>query len=182
MELKRVFISLDLSRECINEIKRIQLLLKKKNLFVGKFTDPEHVHLTFKFLGEIDEKIVGKVKERLKEIKIKEFNAELGEIGIFSKKIIRIIWIKLNGKVFELQKEIDEKLSDLFKIEERFMSHITIARVKHIRDKKAFIEYIRSMKPKKIRFPIRNFYLMESELKPEGPIYREIEKYKLEKI
>lgn len=181
--MMRAFIALELPKECINEILRIQKLIWKKTLFTGKLTEGENLHLTLKFLGEISEEKTEMVKERLKGIKIeKEIFAELGEAGVFSKDFIKIIWIKLNGKsIWKLQKEIDEKLSDLFGKEERFMSHITIARVKNVNDKKGFLEYMKSIKPKKIKFQVKDFVLKKSELFPEGPVYSDLERYYLEK-
>jgi RNA 2',3'-cyclic 3'-phosphodiesterase len=176
----RTFISIDLPRECVNEIKGIQELLKKQVLFTGKYTEPENLHLTLKFLGDITDEQADEVKKRLSEIKISGFDCELGEIGVFSKSFIKIIWIKLNGKgIFNLQKQIDEKLKDIFKPEERFMSHVTIARVKIVSDKKALVDYLDSIKPKKIMFHVDEFYLKKSELKSEGPEYTDLEKYEL---
>ncbi len=177
----RCFIALDLPREAINYIKEIQKAIEKKNLFTGKFTEPENLHLTLKFLGEIDEKRIEEVKKRLREIKQKSFEVELVEVGVFSKKFIKIIWIKLDGKgVFRLQKQVDEKLKELFKEEERFMSHITIARVKNVKDKKKLLDYIKNIKIKKIKFKAESFFLKKSELKPEGPVYEDLEEYRLE--
>lgn len=177
----RVFIALELDREVVNEIKKIQNLIKKQSLFNGKFTESENLHLTLKFLGEISEEKAGEIKKRLKNIKIKNFNCEIGDIGVFNKSFIRIIWIKLNGKgVFNLQKEIDEKLSDLLEKEERFMSHITIARVNYIKDKKGLLDYLDSIKPKKLKFTVNSFSLKKSELFPEGPVYETLEEYNLE--
>jgi len=189
MESKRCFIAVDLPRMAINEIKRIQKIIKKKNMFVGKFTESENLHLTLKFLGEIDNNKIKEVRKKLREVKFKSFGgrlgrqqvqAKLGEIGVFSKKFVRIIWIELLGEVFELQKEVDDKLKGLFKPENRFMSHITIARVKHVYDKKEFISYLGSVRPQKINFKIDGFVLKSSELFPEGPVYKDIEKYSLE--
>ena len=177
--LKRCFIAIDLPRDAINEIKRIQKLIEKQRLFAGKFTEPENLHLTLKFLGEISDEKIEEVKNRLKEIKIDKFNAELGEVGVFSKQFIRIIWIKLNGKVFGLQKSVDEALEGLFEKEERFMSHITIARVKNTVDKKKLFEYLESINPPKISFKVEKFYLKESELTSEGPVYEDVGEYKL---
>ncbi|MFA5173939.1 MAG: RNA 2',3'-cyclic phosphodiesterase [Candidatus Pacearchaeota archaeon] len=177
----RAFISIDLSREAINYIKEIQKLIKKQNLLNGKFTDPENLHLTLKFLGGINEEKIEAVKKKLKEIKIKSFEAELGEAGIFNEHFLKIIWIKLNGKgIFELQKQIDEKLSDLFEKENRFMSHITIARIKNVGNKKGLLGYIENMKTEKITFKVKDFVIKKSELKPEGPVYTDIKRYELE--
>ncbi|MFH1358754.1 MAG: RNA 2',3'-cyclic phosphodiesterase [archaeon] len=184
-ELKRCFIALDLPRNAINEIKRIQKLIKEKVIFTGKLTEVENLHLTLKFLGEIDEGKIKEIKDKLSKIKInqeevRDFFAELGKIGMFSKKMPKIVWIKLNGKiVFELQEKIDDVLRGLFEPEHRFMSHITIARVRYVEDKKGFNEYLESIKPKKIRFKVEDFILKKSELFSEGPVYEDIMKYKL---
>src|SRR3989338_6080784 len=204
----RVFIALELPLEIIEEIKKIQKLIWKKTLFSWKLTESENLHLTLKFLGEIEdlskkansdalfhssspnpksksegfgENKIEEVKKKLGEIKLNSFEAFVGEVGVFSRKFIKIIWIKLNGKgVFSLQKEIDEKLKDLFKPEERFMSHITIARVKYVNDKKGLLNYLKSVKPEAKKFKIEKFFLKKSELKPEGPVYEDLEEYKLE--
>jgi 2'-5' RNA ligase len=176
----RTFIALDLPREIIKEVQGIQKILKKKNLFTGKFTEIENLHLTLKFLGEISDEKSEEIKKRLKEIKSSGFYCEIGEVGVFTKQFIKIIWIKLNGKgIFNLQKEIDKKLSDLFEPEERFMSHLTIARVKHVSSKKDLLDYLKSVKPSKLKFYCNKFYLKKSELKPEGPEYEDLEEYEL---
>ncbi len=172
----RCFISLELPRKIINEICKIQDFIKKKKLFEGKIIESENLHLTLKFLGEIDDKKVNDIKKRLNEIKFKGFEAELGKIGVFSKKFIRIIWIELLGKgVFELQKQIDEKLKDLFEPEFRFMSHITIARIKKVYNKKDFLEHLEKIKVPKLKFIVNKFYFKKSELFEIGPIYEILE-------
>ena len=178
-EKTRCFVAIDLSREAINYIKEVQELIKKQNLFTGKFTESENLHLTLKFLGEIDEKQLEEVKKRLKEIEFPGFEAELGDVGVFSKDFIKIIWIHLKN-ADGLQRKVDEKLKDIFKSEFRFMSHITIARVKKkVGDKKALLDYIGKMKIKNIRFRVRSFFLKKSELQEEGPVYTDLEEYNL---
>jgi 2'-5' RNA ligase len=180
-KLIRCFIALELSREAINEVEEIQKLVKKKNFFFGKFTEPENLHLTIKFLGEISEERIKEVQENLRRIKLNSFEASLGEIGCFSEKIVRILWIKLLGKeIWELQKEIDKSLEGVgFKPEERFMSHITIARIKKVINKKEFLDYIKSLKHRKVRFKIKEFCLKKSELMSDGPVYTDVERYNL---
>jgi len=172
----RAFISLELDEEAKQEILRIQKEIKKSDLFEGKLTEKGNLHLTLKFLGEIEEETLERTKEKLKEIKFKSFDAELGEIGIFSD---RILWVKLEGKAIELQEEIDEKLKEIFKREARFMSHITIARIKKIMDKKNLFLFFKRFRAGKIKINIDRFLLKSSKLTPEGPIYEPIEEYKL---
>lgn len=178
--MARAFIAVDLPEKAVGEIKRIQELIKKKDFMAGKFTEPGNLHLTLKFLGEISEEQIEEVKKRLNEIKLSIFECRLSELGVFSPDFIKIIWIKLNGEeIFELQKEIDEKLKDLFEPEKRFMSHVTIARVKNVNDKNSFLNYLSSIKIGDIGFQVKNFYLMKSELTSSGPVYSELAKYEL---
>lgn len=177
----RCFVAIDLPREMIKEVERVQNEIKKKKIFTGKLTEGENLHLTLKFLGEIDLNKVEKIKEKLKEIKIKKFQAKTGSLGYFSPSFIKIIWIKCLGKgIFDLQKQIDEKLLDLYKKEERFMSHLTIARVKDVSDKKIFVEELKKVSVKELIFDVNSFFLIKSELKPEGPDYTLLGEFALE--
>ncbi len=171
----RCFISIDIPKEIKKEIAKIQDSLPE---FEGKMTEIENLHLTLKFLGEIDEEKVEEVKKRLKEINVKSFKTEINSIGVFSERFIRIIWLHLTN-CNELQKEIDNALKDLFELEARFMSHLTIARVKNIKDKKKFLQELEKIKILGIRFVVGGFKLKKSELKPEGPVYSVLEEYKL---
>ena len=176
----RVFIAIELLEEAKAEIERIQKDLKKQNLFEGKMTEKENLHLTLKFLGEIDEVRAENVKKMLRDIKFPAFNAALGEAGAFSEDFVRIVWIKLDGNVTGLQKEVDNALKELFKPEFRFMSHLTIARVKNVKDKKRLLDYLSSAKISKIEFPVSGFVLKSSVLTEKGPIYTDIERYNLD--
>ena len=157
----RTFIALELPREAINYIRELQKQIEKQNLFTGKLTETENLHLTLKFLGEIDEKKVEEVKKKLREVKMQSFEAELGEVGIFSKRFIKIIWLKLEN-CNKLQREVDEKLKEIFQPEQRFMSHITIARVKHVTNRKELVDYIKNIKTKQIKFKVDKFFLKKS--------------------
>jgi len=183
LKLTRAFIAIDFSEidEVLREIIRVQEEVSKVK-FKGKLTEPENLHLTLKFLGEIDEDKLEEVKKRLREIKFKEMELKLGSIGTFSiRGNPRIVWIKVEGEgIWELQKQIDDKLKDLFKPEERFMGHLTVARVKYVGEKKEFNERIKKIGVKEIKFKLGEFKLKKSELKPLGPVYTDIEKYKCE--
>lgn len=157
------------------DIKRIQNSLPE---FTGKKTEYENLHLTLKFLREIDEELVEKVKEKLNKIKFEKFEATVDRIGFFSKKFIRIIWLHLNN-CERLQKEVDLALKELFEPEERFMSHLTIARIKKIKDKKSFLDEFSKIKIRKSGFMVDKFYLMESKLTKEGPVYSIVKEFSL---
>lgn len=173
---KRVFIAIDIPPEILKEISKIQEQLPD---FFGKKTERDNLHLTLKFLGEVDLEKIEKIRKKLKEIKIKKFQAEMGELGVFSPKFIRILWLSLKG-CEKLQKEIDEKLIDFFEKERRFMGHLTLARIKKIENKKKFLEFLKNIKFSKFQFEIKCFQLKSSILSPTGPKYQDIEIYSLE--
>ncbi|MDP3881524.1 MAG: RNA 2',3'-cyclic phosphodiesterase [Nanoarchaeota archaeon] len=179
--LIRCFLCIDFPNGIIKEVARVQELIGKKN-FIGKFTELENLHLTLKFLGETEEDKVDKVKDLLKEINFNKFRLKLGNIGIFHvRKDPRIIWIKVLGKeIYELQKNIDDLMEkEGFKREERFMGHLTIARIKYVKDKKGFENHVKNISVKPLEFDLNNFKLIKSELMPQGPIYTELEEYEL---
>ncbi len=179
-EKLRCFIALDLPESIISELQKIQEHIKKEDLIIGKFTEKENLHLTLKFLGGISKEQVSGVQEKLRSISFKAFNADIRELGVFSEEFVRIIWVALNGtEVFELQSSVDAALDDIFPKETRFMSHVTIARVKNLKDKQKLLEHLKSIKIQDIKGKITSFSLIASTLKPEGAQYEVIERYKL---
>jgi 2'-5' RNA ligase len=88
--------------------------------------------------------------------------------------MIRVVWIGIEPKntICELQKQIDEALSPLFKKEKDFQPHITLARVKTVENKKQFAELVKNLKVKPLKFEVKEFKLIQSQLRgPEGPLY-----------
>ena len=118
----RVFIGIDFPKEVREEIRKIQERLPE---FKGKKTELENIHLTLKFLGEIDERLVERVKEKLKDIKFESFEFKVNKIGVFSEKFVRIVWLGIDEtdreskKLWELQQKIDSQLEGFFEKEKR---------------------------------------------------------------
>jgi len=171
----RCFIGIDLSIGAIKEIQKIQRKLEPH--FIGRLTANKNLHLTLKFLGDIEDSIIDDVKKRLSSIEYHSFKIALNNVGVFTQKLIKIIWIKVTD--VPLQPLVDKYLNDIFELENRFMGHITIARVKSLTDKNSFLQLINDTKVNKVSFIIRDFYLKESILMKEKPIYKEIDRYKL---
>jgi 2'-5' RNA ligase len=178
-EKLRSFISVEFPDEVVKEVARVQEVLGKKK-FEGKLTELENLHLTLKFLGEIDGKTLEKVRKRLRKVKVGEMALRVEEIGTFNVRgRPRIVWVKIGGRgIFGLQKEVDKVLEGMFESEKRFMSHMTIARVKFVRDKREFIDYVKKIKLMDVRFKVDRFKLKISELKKTGPVYSDVEEYK----
>ncbi len=177
----RCFIALELPNNLVNEALNAQKELKKQDLIIGNYTKTENIHLTLKFLGEIDDEMIEKTKERLSKIKMQRFGANFDELGVFSEEFVRIIWIHLNGQsVLDLQKAVDDSLENLFPREERFQSHITVARVHNLKNKEDLITYIKSFRINSEKEILSTFSLVKSTLTSQGPVYEIIERYELE--
>ncbi len=179
-EKTRCFISINIPKEVVGKIQEIQEKLPE---FKGKKTEKENLHLTLKFLGEISNEKIEEIKKVLREIKCPCFQAEVKDIGVFSPDFIKIIWLRLTG-IEELQEKIDRIISENFKEfekEKRFMSHLTIARIKNTgrQSKKDFLNKLKSIKIPEIYFPVKEFCLMSSELKPGGAEHKILEKFEL---
>lgn len=176
--LTRAFVCIEVPDEVVKEIARLQEVLGNWK-FQGKVTELENLHLTLKFLGELDDAKLKEVKEKLSRVKFGTFEAKLGDTGTFSKYgSPKIVWVKIGGQgTFDLQSSVDLALEGLFNKEARFMSHLTLARVKYVNNKKGFVKHVSGIGVKDIKWKVDKFYLKKSELRPTGPIYTVIGEY-----
>ena len=176
----RLFIGIFLTEDLKKEVIQIQSKLKKLDLFNGKFAESENLHLTLKFLGEVDKDKVKDITKSLSEIKGSSFNSKLDQLGIFTPANPKILWIHIGGAE-ELQKSIDEKMKEMgFKEEEKFMSHLTIARIKQMNKTlvKKLFEEMRKITMNN-EFKVEKFALIESILTSQGPEYKIVKEFKL---
>ncbi len=172
----RTFIAVEIPEEHKEKIKTIQ----KQFSGLGNINIVKEYHCTLKFLGEISEKQLEQVKEKLRKIKMKKFEASLEGLGAFPNEThINVIWIGIKGRLSELQQKIDSELADMFPKDERFKAHLTLGRVKSVKDKKTMQEKLKT-KTEEIKFEVKEFKLIKSTLTPEGPIYETLETYSLE--
>ena len=145
----RTFIAIELSDEIKNTLAQIESHLKYSGADV-KWVEKDSVHLTLKFLGEIDEKKCEKVKMALDETakSTRPFEISFKDIGAFPKvEYPRVIWVGLDKgakESAELAGRVDEALSKIgFQKETRpFAAHLTIGRVRSAKNREALKEKI----------------------------------------
>jgi len=171
----RCFVALDLPEAFGEEAVRAQERLRRQDLFQGKFTAPQNIHLTLKFLGEITHDQADGVRDALRDLKENTRKVRLEGAGMFAP---RIIWLKLAG-ANTLQKRVDASLSNWFASEPRFMGHITIARVKTARNPRGLADTVRELEVAPISGQAISFSLRRSILNPEGPKYEMLEQFDL---
>lgn len=168
----RTFIAIDFNDD--EYFKKIQ---EQIPIDIAKIKPTTSYHLTLKFLGEVEDSKISLVKEKLKTIKIEPFSVAIDNIGFFpSESYTRVIWVgfKDNDKIVKLQQQIDNSLKDLFKKDDRFHPHITLARVKFVKDKKNFVKKLKEIKVEEKEFSVKNFKLIKSTLTKQGPIYEDL--------
>ena len=171
----RCFVALDLPKAFGEEAVRIQERLRGLGLFQGKFTAPQNIHLTLKFLGEITHEQADGVRDALRNLKETTREVRLEGAGMFAP---RIIWLKLAG-ANTLQKRVDASLSNWFASEPRFMGHITIARVKTVRNPRELANTVKELEVAPVSGQAISFLLRRSILSPEGPKHEVLEQFDL---
>ncbi len=179
----RTFISIDVG--AIDSLIGLEEELKGTGASI-KLVEPENIHLTLKFLGEINESMVPEVEKVMKAATegISSFTAALHGMGAFPNlDYIKVVWVGVedNGEMKDMAKRLGEGM-DLygFKKEKGFMSHVTLARVKSARGKERLAELIN--KNRDVHFgeiDVKGIKLKKSELKREGPVYSTIREVKL---
>jgi 2'-5' RNA ligase len=175
----RSFIAIQLNKEIKEELKNIQDELKNLNLDV-KWVEINNIHLTLKFLGNVELDDLEKIKSVLKNISLlfKPFEINLSDLSVFPKvDFPRVIWVGLNqGKkeLSALTAALEEELKKLgIPAEEReFTPHLTLGRVRSSKNKDKLKTYLNSSTPNfRKSQKIKEITLFQSELKPQGPTY-----------
>jgi RNA 2',3'-cyclic 3'-phosphodiesterase len=174
----RTFIAVELNREARGTVNRYIDSLREYIKDV-KWVAEENLHITIKFLGEIKENDLGKLKENVEKTAalFGPFVLTLADTGFFpGEKAARVVWIGADGGIdhlLELFQELENNLENIgFDREEKtFSPHLTIGRAK--RDRKIIINE-NFPEFDSITIDVKSISIMKSTLTPDGPIYERI--------
>ena len=180
----RTFIALEIPDDAISEILKIrdQKIGKVENV---KWEGKEKLHLTLKFLGDINSEMIGDYSRSLEKI-IRKYDAlylSFSEFGVFKRKDeFKILWIGLKEDL-HLKKMVDELESSFvefgFEKEKRnFKSHITLLRFRGQEDSEKIVS-LTQVKLPVIEFKANKVTLFESKLLPGGSVYRSLKNFYL---
>jgi RNA 2',3'-cyclic 3'-phosphodiesterase len=179
----RLFVSINLPQNITEYVFAVQRELAEQNLFAGTFPNADNLHITLKFLGDVDEKKIPEIQKALRIIKMPAFKICLkNKMGVFpSESTIRTIWIDLKSEeLAALATQVNNILEQFTPKESReFASHLTIARVNNITQKGRLIDYLHLQEIKFLCFEAKEFALMSSYLTAVGPEHTHIETYHL---
>jgi len=175
----RSFIAIALNEDLKAELAGLQSFLKASGADV-KWVQKDNIHITLKFLGDVQEERISFVKTALDDIaeKNRTFEIALGGIGAFPKPSFpKVIWVGMQKGSAEssgLAKMIEERLERIgFSKEERpFRSHVTIGRVRSPKHTEALQEKMLTARLKHALIQkVTTITLFKSQLTSQGPIY-----------
>ncbi len=183
MESIRCFIAIELPPEVKGELTRLQNKLRSACGNCARWVDPNGIHLTLKFLGNVPRDKIDSVTRAIEEAVrgIPQFKLALTECGCFpNMRRPQVVWVGVSGdtdRLNELVKRIEESLARLgFKPEGRpFTPHLTLGRVREtatpverqsLGDAAGRIEVDISA-----GINAETVCLMQSQLTPKGSIY-----------
>jgi 2'-5' RNA ligase len=143
-----------------------------------RYVAPENLHLTLKFLGDIDEELVPAIQTEAEKITFPEFTLKFQGVGCLPGfHYINAIYIGvIEGKeaLAAVAKAIDG-LSDTFgfrKEKRAFKAHLTIGRVKRVTNRAALVDVIKAHAEDYFdEMTVSEFVLKQSVLTKQGPIY-----------
>jgi 2'-5' RNA ligase len=168
----RLFICIDLEQDQLDAVNRLKTSLKKESN-KGRFTKPEHMHLTLNFLGEVEDERLGDVIQAMDTVDFNKFVLHMSGLGWFQKRSGKIYWVGLerNEELQDLQRCLHNALSDRgFELEKReYTPHITVGRDVKVADDfnpSRYTEMVQGMSIK-----VDRIILKKSENKGSGIIH-----------
>lgn len=176
--MKRLFAAIKIhpTAEYLRIYNEITASLRHERI---KWVEPENMHLTLKFFGETDEKQIPAIQHVLENAieKSKPFTLNLANTGIFGSHYDpKVIWFGI-----EKQPELEFLAKNIFTgletigwqaDRQNFVPHLTIGRIKELKDKPLFQKIISKYNTVKIQEEkVTEVTLYESILRHEGPLY-----------
>jgi 2'-5' RNA ligase len=140
--------------------------------------DPELIHVTLKFLGNVEEGRIDEIADALEKVKVAPFTARIGSIGGFpNARSPRVIWIGAEPaeSFVDLNRQVEDRLADIgFEREGRFNAHVTIGRVKFPDPEQkqrlpGLFEKYKDFEAGSMK--VDRIHVMQSRLSPKGPKY-----------
>jgi 2'-5' RNA ligase len=176
----RTFVALELSERTRTGILAVVEELRGRGIRAS-WCRPGTIHLTLKFLGDVDETelpaVVAAVARAARSVSC--FTLETRSLGAFpSPARPRVLWmgVEAPAELFDLARAIENELADLgFPREKRrFHPHITLGR---IRDGRAgsILELLEELTTPREKTDVTEVRIMKSTLRPQGALHEVVE-------
>ena len=183
----RSFLAIEIPRTILKKIEEVQDDLKSSRADV-RWVNPEKIHLTLKFFGNIDESRIDPIVKSIERPiqTISPFSLKVRGVGAFPHlKNPRVIWMGLvDGKevLVSFQKQLEKELEKIgFEPEERaFHPHLTLGRMKSSKAREELTGRMERHQEEEFGdFQVERIVLFKSDLRPTGPIYTPLKELRL---
>lgn len=186
----RCFIAIDIDKKIRSALGDLQRQLRDGvNVKKGdiNWVNPDNIHLTLKFLGEIKDEKVVEVCNIVKAVadRHKSFELDIESVGHFGGRSPKVLWVgtgKGGENLLELQKDIEESLALAGWPEEarEFAGHLTLCRIRNMVAGAKLAQVSEDYKDFKLgTMSADSVSVYQSQLEPAGPVYTLLGNYKL---
>jgi 2'-5' RNA ligase len=177
-ETIRSFVAFDIdSQQVLAKLREVQDILSKSGADL-KLVEPQNIHITLRFLGDITQSMVDRIGQEMQSITFKSFDVEIKGIGTFPNlRHAKVIWAGIRGGEKELSRIFDQleprlRLLGFAPDSRGFSPHLTVARVKSGRNKSELTKAVTEMSAFEFgKVQAKSLRLKKSVLTPRGPIY-----------
>ena len=187
----RSFLALELPTDVVRFLEDIINRLKRSGADV-KWVNPNSIHLTLKFLGNINRSRIMEIRTSLNPILSvqPELELETTAVGAFpSLNQPRVIWVGVkeisgNAELVKIVSQVEEAFYQMGfdKETKSFTPHLTLGRARSSRNKGELAALINSTKSNvKLRFVVNRAVLFQSILERTGALYRELSTFEFKK-
>lgn len=167
----RLFVAVE-----IPETIRTRLSLLQGGVPGARWIRPENLHLTLRFIGEVDGRLAGDIDLALAQIPARPFEIELSGTGVFSPRQPRVLWagVARSEPLVALATKIEIALQRIGVPAEtrKFAPHVTLGKLK-TPDPARLGQFLSAHGDFRAGpFPVTHFTLFSSITRPDGSIYR----------
>lgn len=173
MSTERLFIAIDLPAPVRGQL---QALCEPVRGIV--WTRPEQLHLTLRFLGEVEVALRAMLEAALARVAVEPFVLPVGGLGVFPPRgPARVLWIGVgrgHPRLHQLRQQIDDALlgAGLALDVRIFQPHVTLGRVKDEAPPGAVAQFLKQHREfEAAPFRASAFVLYASELRPAGAVH-----------
>ena len=185
----RVFIAVDIGEEIQAGLGDLQKQLQDRVDFAGsdvKWVDPELIHLTLKFLGEVGNSKVADVCDIVAKTAggHKRFELDVAGLGYFGKNAAKVLWVGTgqNKSLLGLQKDIEQALAAVGWAEDarQFAGHLTLCRIRNPKAGRKLAAISKDYQDLQIgSWTADSVCVYQSRLTPAGPVYTALSRTQL---
>lgn len=174
----RLFVGIEFPPEL-----KLRLSLLETGIPGARWVDPGNLHLTLRFIGEVDEGMASDIDEALARVRARRFTLELAGTGVFGSNRPHALWVGVerDPDLVALRDKVEQSLIRMGLEPEgrKFTPHVTLARLRdpEIAGLRGFLAANAQFRAEPM--PVERFSLIASYPTKSGSIYEDQADYPL---